>query len=237
MKNKRVLVTASFFLLMMSSMFFLEAKYEANKFRFYSRYWRHRQNGIQYARESLKNGFRGIEVDVIFKNSKFYLSYEPKDNYSSTDTLEEFLKRTKDYNFNLWIDFKNLGFFNARKACSQLNKLLDDHERFDTTLIESDSFYALHLCRQSKLHASYRMYFKRSSLLEQVKYWISKRIQRKYKFEFVSVDKYADEQVVTELSSQYTTLLYTVRNNEEKEKFDTRKNIRVMLVGKGMPPN
>lgn len=234
--NKRVFITASFIVIMMSSIFFLESKHESKKFRLYARYWRHRQNGVEYARESLNKGFKGIEVDVHWSGSKFYLSHEAKDNYSGTDTLDPLFENTKDFNYNLLIDFKNLGFFNARKACAQLNEMLDKYERLNTTLIESKSFYALHLCRKSKLHASYWMSFAPDSTFGQVRYWIYKQIQRKYQFEFVSLDKYLGEKVINEISSQYTTLIFTIRNDKEKQTYEDRKNIKVMLVSKGMNP-
>lgn len=229
-KNKRVLVTASFILLMLSSIFFLDSNYKNKTFRFYARYWKHRQNNLENAKKSLKKGFKGIEVDVHWSGGKFYLSHDPQTSYSNLPTLEELFKKTSLYQYNLWVDFKNLSFFNARNACGTLNDLLEKYEKSDSTIMESKNFYALHLCRQNKLHTSFWMSFSPDTTLGKIRFWFYKQIQKKYKFEFISMDKYLGEKIIKEMSSSYKLLLFTIRNNKEKELFSTRKNIKAMLV-------
>lgn len=214
----------------------MESKHQSKKFRLYARYWKHRQNNIEYAKKSLKQGFKGLEVDVFWDNGNFYLSHGFKNSYSGFETLEKLLEKTKGFNYNLWIDFKNLDFFNARQACSLLSRLIDKYERFNTTLIESKSFYALHLCRQSKLHVSFKMSFSPETRYGQFRYWFYKQIQRKYQFEFISLDKYLGKKVIYEISSQYTTLVFTIRSDREKQAYEDRKNIKIMLVAGEIKP-
>lgn len=235
-KNKRVLVTAFFFMAMFSSIFFLKSEYKHKKFRFYSRYWRHRQNSIEFVKDSLKKGFKGVEVDIHFDDGKFYLSHDPKDSYRGVDTLSELLEATRGEQYNLWLDFKNLSFLNARKTCSILSKLFEKYRLYTTALVESKSFAALHVCRQAKLPTSFWISFSPDSFVGKVKYRLYKFIQQRYRFRFVSVDKYLGDRVLNELSSSYEVLLFTIRTEDEKKFFSQRKNVKAILVAKGISP-
>lgn len=233
-KNKRIWITGFFLMAMLSSVFFLKSEYKNKKFRLYSRYWRHRQNSIEFVKRSLKEGFQGVEVDIHFSGGKFFLTHDPKDSYQGVDTLEELLEATKGEPYNLWLDFKNLGFLNARKACSILTLLFDKYRIYTTAFVESKNFQSLHICRQAKIPVTFWMSFSPDTSYGKIKYWFYKFVQRRYNFQFVSVDKYLGKEVIDELSSRYETLIFTIRNEEEKQKFADRKNIKVMLLGKNV---
>ena len=161
-RNKRTLLWALYFLVVVIGfVFFIEYQYQNVKQELFiyssAKNWSHRgfaqienkENTLYAIDLAFQNDYKGVEIDLWFKNGQFYLSHD--------ESYEDTLPKLKDV-FNIfpdayfWLDLKNLSYSNYKEIANQLNQL---NKNKKTYLIESKNALPLGLIYQMEFPTSY----------------------------------------------------------------------------------
>jgi hypothetical protein len=122
-----------------------------------SKNWSHRgyaetekkENTLASIDRAIQNGYEGVELDLWFKEGKFYLSHD--ENYAdSLPKLKAVFRIFPEAYF--WLDLKNLSFSNYEAIANQLEQLKKSKK---TYLIESKNAFPLGLLHQKGFYTTY----------------------------------------------------------------------------------
>lgn len=161
-RNKSVLYLAlAFSFLLIAYVFYVEMQFkrvEQKPFIIASKKnWSHRgyaqneqeENTITAIALALQNNYKGVEIDLWFKNGQFYLSHD--ENFADTlPKLETIFRIFPDTYF--WLDLKNLSYANYKEVANQLESLKKNKNSY---FIESKNGLSLGLLHQKGFQTSY----------------------------------------------------------------------------------
>src|SRR5690554_5375925 len=119
--------------------------------------WSHRgyakseakENTIEAIEKAIQFGFKGIEIDLWYKEGAFYVTHD--ENYNdSLLQLEKVFAKFPDALF--WLDLKNLNYKNAKEIGSKLNQFQKSKESY---IIESKNGIAVGMMYNKGFNTSF----------------------------------------------------------------------------------
>ncbi|MEQ8625771.1 MAG: hypothetical protein RJQ00_01840 [Vicingaceae bacterium] len=203
-RNKILLYFALVFLVaLLSFVFFIETQFNKVEQKPFtqasSKNWAHRgyastekeENTLAAVALAFQKEYKGVEIDLWFKDGQFYISHEESYVDSLPKLAEVFEKFPDDY---FWLDLKNLSYSNYERISNQLDQLKKSKKSY---LIESKKGLPLGLLHKKGFKTSYWMtngnfirqfiqkcwiiYFKYNGISMPVKEYLEKDIRKKYK--------------------------------------------------------
>lgn len=92
-------------------------------FLFNDKIWAHRVNSIEKKKE-VSNKFSGIEVDLVYDQTKNIFDVNHPPAVSINLSLYEYLQANPNTNIGYWLDYKNLESVNAEKSVNLLDSII-----------------------------------------------------------------------------------------------------------------
>lgn len=162
MKNKRFFYIALVFLIaLVSFVVFVEIQFNTLEQKPFiqdaQKNWSHRgfartevkENTLEAITLAFQNGYKGVEIDLWYKDGKFYLIHD--ENYAdSLPKLSTVFHRFPDSYF--WLDLKNLSYSNHKAISHQLGILKKNKKSY---LIESKNGFPLGLLHKKGFQTSF----------------------------------------------------------------------------------
>ena len=104
--------------------------------------WQHRVNSAHLLEAAIRQGSKGIEIDIIINDDNIYVSHDlpTKESLLLTDFIKLVPKEMQ-----IWMDFKHLTVANVPTSLSILEKIDEKYDIQSRTLIESKNTSALSL--------------------------------------------------------------------------------------------
>jgi hypothetical protein len=162
MKNKRTLfIGLAFFFASVCFVFFIETQFKKGQqipfIDATTKNWSHRGYAKTEEKENtktaislaLQNDYKGVEIDIWFKEDLFFVSHEESYEDSLLQLQDVFSTFPDTY---FWLDLKNLSLSNYKQIANQLEKL---NKNKDTYLIESKNGLPLGLLHKKGFHTTY----------------------------------------------------------------------------------
>jgi hypothetical protein len=208
--------------------------HDYSKFQYFSDVWRHRggepENNISAIKNTLLTGYRGIEVDVFYANDRYYLSHDGPPKVDESQTLDNLLGALKDEQpINIWVDFKNMGAFQAIQHAFKLKDIIGDSKH--PTVIETKSLFAAGILNLVDIHTCLWLTYNDSSIkrfLKKVFYKIGSAVFNLNRFSF---HKHLDVSDFGVSCEDCHILLFTEnRLKHIKKRFKQDKRVKVYLT-------
>ncbi|MAF79073.1 MAG: hypothetical protein CME63_13255 [Halobacteriovoraceae bacterium] len=211
----------------------LEYLYSSKDFpepSFHKDIWKHRVNSIDHLEQTIQQGFKGIEIDLYFKNQKFLVTHEsPTEN--SKLTLEDFLK-TIPTDFNLWLDLKNLTKKNIKLVTDRFNELDTQFNLRPRSHIESQNGWALRELSHANIQSLFWIYPYPNTRAHYFYNLKNKFIILSSDFIGISMDHSLVNKRVLNTFENIPLFLFTLNQIEEFEKFEDLDELKVVLTDK-----
>jgi len=202
---------------------------------YYSKAWRHRggnpQNTVSGARKAIKNGYKGIEIDLFYFNDEIILSHDFPKKDKTYVTLSSFLSQVSTDNLNIWLDFKNLNLWNCNQIGKKLKLTLASKNFLKSSFVESKrSILCLGKLKKMGLNAiywfepsSYKIVsFFRPKLLSSIVKWLD--------LDGISFDHRVFSTVIEKYFGFSSWHVFTINDLDTFKSFSKKENVKVILT-------
>ena len=181
-----------------------------------NRVWKHRggipQNTLEGINSSIREGYRGFEIDVIKEGTSLVLAHDSSEAKSSKEDLETILKRIKTDKLNLWIDYKKGSILHNYSFAKDVSYLLKKHELNEKVFVETKDFATFIFLRLNSVPTSF--WFQPRKNFNSLFSFIYKILAYGLGTSHISYD-YNNRDAMKEELTSFPHLVFTVKNKKE----------------------